>query len=95
MQGPVSVPIIYTNAANVELSLYDFKIILGVGNPEGLTPAAQVHMSPQHFKVLVKIMAENLRNYEELFGTINLEPNEDKVEELKRKGIVMVNKNDK
>lgn len=63
---------VYTNHAQVghtgEEFIVDFFTVM---NQSG-TLSARVVLSPSHFKRLIRAMEENLKKYEENFGTISL-----------------------
>ena len=73
--------IIYVNSALVQLGAFDFRISVGVA-PEDDKPDevirleehAQLIMSPQHAKALLRALANNVKKYEDEFGEINLMP---------------------
>lgn len=80
--------VIYTNAVNVSMSQFDF--VLDVCYRQGREVESQVKIvtSPQHYKALIHILTENLKRYEELFGPINLELNQETLNRLKDKGLI-------
>lgn len=83
--------IIYTNQIQLAIQPMDFTLLLNVTSPNGsVENQAVVYLSPQHAKALLHVLAENVRNYEELFGVINLEPNVDKMRELEARGVIRV-----
>jgi len=87
--------IFYTNQILLAIQPMDFTMLLNVTSPDGsVENQAMVYLSPQHAKGLLNVLAENVKNYEELFGVINLEPNVDKVRELESKGLIRVSKGD-
>lgn len=67
----------YSNIAQMEVSLFDFKILFGIKSDvtkEGFNPrdvSNVVIMSPQHAKALSKMLNDNIKKYEENFGPIN------------------------
>ena len=65
---------IYTNSISSEVNIYDICLVFGLRNEssEFGDPLARVYMSPQHAKVLSKILAQNIEVYEQKFGTIPL-----------------------
>jgi hypothetical protein len=67
---------IYANSANIEVSLWDFKLVFGelktVGNKQVIEQSVAVTMSPQHAKVLAGVLNENVKKYEEAIGEIKL-----------------------
>ena len=65
-------PIIYTNSVRISTSLHDLTLCLrlaGTDNPGGET-VGTVIMSPQHAKMLLALLAKNIRVYEDTFGRI-------------------------
>lgn len=65
----------YSNYVECAVSLYDFSLQFGLKLP-GLEdgqwlPVAHILMSPQHVKVLAKMLLENVEEYESRFGPIN------------------------
>jgi hypothetical protein len=83
--------IIYTNQIQMAIQSYDFTLMLNTIMPDGsIANHAMVYLSPQHAKGLLKILAENVQTYEELFGPINVEPDSNKVRELQEKGAIQI-----
>lgn len=83
-QSKDDLPIYYTNAARIRMSIFDISFEFGLNqaiiNPKTKkieakhSPTLNVIMSPQHFKELLKIMNNNLVAYEKEFGLINEPP---------------------
>ena len=73
-----SVPDFYCDSVSFEVNAYGFSLTLGksLASPEGQPPSmqglARAHMSPQHAKVLARLFVQNVKRYEEQFGTIDL-----------------------
>ncbi|MBI4491923.1 MAG: DUF3467 domain-containing protein [Chloroflexi bacterium] len=74
-----TVPDVYSDAVQFEVSVYGVTIEFGQGQkpPPGVKrvphrPRVRVHMSPQHAKVMAKIFVKNMRAYEEQIGKIPL-----------------------
>ena len=67
---------VYANSAQIETSVWDFKIIFGeiakVGSKLAIEQSVAVSMSPQHVKALLGVLGSNLREYEKRFGKINV-----------------------
>lgn len=90
--------IYYSNVAKVEAtSVNDIKIGFGIKkNPSAPVSNEDIDFwlltSPQHLKSIVILLTEQLRLYENLFGEINLTPNQQAMEELKEKYKVVENK---
>ncbi len=72
------IPDFYCDSVAFEVNAYGFTLALGKGQsqPEGQAPVmrqlARAHMSPQHAKVLARLLVMNVKRYEEQFGTIEL-----------------------
>ena len=69
----------YANSVQIRASVWDF--FLGFGTmtqtgPEEVTLEAKhgVYVSPQQAKALMRLLEQNLEQYERTFGTITLEP---------------------
>jgi hypothetical protein len=69
----------YANSVQIRLNLWDFFLMFGRVNQT--TPdEVQIHnfqgiyLSPQQAKALLKLMQQNVNQYEAAFGEINLEP---------------------
>ena len=70
----------YANSVQVRVSVWDFFLVFGtlqqpsereveVRNFQG------IYVSPQQAKALMKILEQNVINYEQAFGEIKLDPN--------------------
>jgi len=73
----------YSNAVSIAFSTYDFRLEFGQkapgSEPNSINPdelLGYITMSPQHFKAFVEAMNRTLKRYEEIFGPINLTPND-------------------
>ncbi len=66
------IPEVYANAAQANVSPYEFEVTLGLGssNYEGVRPVINMRMSPQFAKEFARILAENVKLYEEHYGVI-------------------------
>jgi hypothetical protein len=69
---------IYSNAANMEVTPWDFKIVFGElkrtdGKPV-IEQSVEITMSPQHAKALAGMLSTNVREYETQIGEIKLPP---------------------
>lgn len=84
------IPQYYSNNAMVNMSTFDFKIDFAIGSPDSFEMLAEVRMSPQHFKAFVGVLNQNLISYEQLFGMINLEPNNDNLQGMVQQGSIQV-----
>jgi hypothetical protein len=71
----------YANSVQVRLSLWDFFLIFGTIQPSASQANDEVtiqnfqgvYLSPQQAKALSSILAHNVAQYEQTFGTISLE----------------------
>ena len=74
------VPDTYADSVMFEVSVYGVTLEFGQSqkprpNVQGRVPhlpRVRVHMSPQHAKVMAKLLVKNMRQYEEQVGTIGL-----------------------
>jgi Protein of unknown function (DUF3467) len=69
----------YANSVQVRVSVWDFQLVFGLATSE--TPDQvtirnhqAVYLSPQQAKALWNVLGQNLAQYEQAFGTLNLEP---------------------
>lgn len=74
-----TVPDAYADSTRFEVSVYGITLEFGQTRPTPGVPGRQphiprvrVHMSPQHAKVVARLLAKNLRQYEAQVGTINV-----------------------
>lgn len=70
---------IYANSVQVRVSVWDFQLVFGQASsesPEQVTIRNQqaIFLSPQQAKALYNVLGQNLAQYEQAFGTLNLEP---------------------
>jgi hypothetical protein len=70
---------IYANSVQVRVSVWDFQLVFGLASsesPEQVTIRNNqaVFLSPQQAKALWNVLGQNLAQYEQAFGTLNLEP---------------------
>jgi hypothetical protein len=70
---------VYANSARITTNVWDFRFLFGEveeASPEILkvVEAVKVTMSPQHTKVFLRVLAQNVRKYEETFGEIKVPP---------------------
>jgi flagellar protein FlaG len=61
------------------VSVWDFQIVFGLASsetPEQVTirNSQAIFLSPQQAKALWNVLGQNLAQYEQAFGTLNLEP---------------------
>lgn len=69
----------YANSVQVRVSVWDFQLVFGRASseaPDQVTIANQqaIFLSPQQAKAMWNILGQNLAQYEQTFGVINLEP---------------------
>jgi len=69
----------YANSVQVRVSVWDFQLFFGLASseaPDEVTIRNQqaVYLSPQQAKALWNVLGQNLAQYEQAFGTLNLEP---------------------
>jgi hypothetical protein len=69
----------YANSVQVRVSVWDFQLVFGLASSEGpeqvnIRNSQAVFLSPQQAKALWNVLGQNLAQYEQAFGTLNLEP---------------------
>ena len=69
----------YANSVQVRVSVWDFQLVFGLATsetPEQVTIRNNqaIFLSPQQAKALWNVLGQNLAQYEQAFGTLNLEP---------------------
>jgi hypothetical protein len=69
----------YANSVQIRVSVWDFHLVFGQANsetPEQLTIQNHqgIFLSPQQAKALWNVLGQNLHQYEQAFGELNLEP---------------------
>ena len=69
----------YANSVQVRVSVWDFQLIFGLASSEApdqvtIRNHQATFLSPQQAKALWNILGQNLAQYEQAFGEINLEP---------------------
>jgi flagellar protein FlaG len=69
----------YANSVQVRVSVWDFQLIFGLAaseSPEQVTIRNHdaIFLSPQQAKALWNVLGQNLAQYEQAFGVLNLEP---------------------
>jgi hypothetical protein len=69
----------YANSVQVRVSVWDFQLVFGLASsetPEKVTIRnhSAIYLSPQQAKALWNVLGQNLAQYEQAFGTLNLEP---------------------
>jgi flagellar protein FlaG len=69
----------YANSVQVRVSVWDFMLVFGLASsesPEQVTIRNHqaIFLSPQQAKALWNVLGQNISQYEQAFGTLNLEP---------------------
>jgi hypothetical protein len=69
----------YANSVQVRVSVWDFQLVFGLASSEGpeqvtIRNNQLIYLSPQQAKALWNVLGQNLAQYEQAFGTLNLEP---------------------
>jgi len=69
----------YANSVQVRVSVWDFQLVFGLASsesPEQVTIKNHqaIFLSPQQAKALWNVLGQNLAQYEQAFGQLNLEP---------------------
>ena len=69
----------YANSVQVRVSVWDFQLVFGLASSESpdqvtIRNHQAIFMSPQQAKALWNVLGQNLAQYEQAFGTLNLEP---------------------
>jgi len=69
----------YANSVQVKMSVWDFQLVFGTMQQDApdhvnLMNFQGVYLSPQQAKALWNVLGQNLAQYEQAFGTLNLEP---------------------
>ncbi len=69
----------YANSVQVRVSVWDFQLTFGLASSE--TPDQvtirnhqAIFLSPQQAKALLNVLSQNIAQYEQAFGQLNLEP---------------------
>jgi hypothetical protein len=67
------------NSVQVRVSVWDFSLVFGLASsdsPDQVTIRNHdaIFLSPQQAKALWNVLGQNLSQYEQAFGTLNLEP---------------------
>lgn len=67
-------PDLYTNSVRFSVSTYEFLFTFGLKTEKEKEPKTllNIRMSPQHAKVMSKLLAKNVRAYEQQIGEINI-----------------------
>jgi flagellar protein FlaG len=69
----------YANSVQVKVSVWDFQLVFGLASsdaPDQVTIRNKqgIFLSPQQAKALWNVLGQNLAQYEQAFGALNLEP---------------------
>jgi len=69
----------YTNSVQVRVSVWDFQLTFGLATSESpdqvtIRNHQSIFLSPQQAKALWNVLGQNVAQYEQAFGTLNLEP---------------------
>ena len=69
----------YANSVQVRVSVWDVSLVFGLASsdsPDQVTIRNHqaIFLSPQQAKALWNVLGQNLSQYEQAFGTLNLEP---------------------
>jgi hypothetical protein len=67
----------YANSARITVNVWDFRLLLGEVEEATqellrVSEKVKITMSPQHAKVFSRVLAENVKKYEETFGEIKV-----------------------
>jgi flagellar protein FlaG len=69
----------YANSVQVRVSVWDFQLVFGLASsdsPDQVTIRNHqaIYLSPQQAKALMNVLGQNIAQYEQAFGNLNLEP---------------------
>jgi len=69
----------YANSVHIRVSVWDFQLAFGLASADAPDQVSIRHhtaifLSPQQAKALWNLLGQNLAQYEQAFGTLNLEP---------------------
>jgi selenocysteine-specific translation elongation factor len=69
----------YANSVQVRVSVWDFQLVFGLASSEtpeqvNIRNHQGIFLSPQQAKALWNVLGQNLAQYEQAFGVLNLEP---------------------
>jgi flagellar protein FlaG len=69
----------YANSVQVRMSVWDIQLIFGRASSEApdqvtISNHQSIFLSPQQAKALFNVLGQNLAQYEQAFGVLNLEP---------------------
>jgi flagellar protein FlaG len=69
----------YANSVQVRVSVWDFQLVFGLASSASPDQVSirnhqAIFLSPQQAKALWNVLGQNLAQYEQAFGVLNLEP---------------------
>jgi flagellar protein FlaG len=69
----------YANSVQVRVTVWDFQLVFGVASTESAEEVSirnfqGVFLSPQQAKAFWNVLGQNIAQYEQAFGSLNLEP---------------------
>jgi Protein of unknown function (DUF3467) len=69
----------YANSVQVRVSVWDFQLVFGLASSDSpeqvnIRNHQAIFLSPQQAKALWNVLGQNLAQYEQAFGALNLEP---------------------
>jgi len=69
----------YANSVQVRMSVWDFQLVFGLASSESpdqvtIRNHQAIFLSPQQAKALCNMLGQHIAQYEQAFGTLNLEP---------------------
>ena len=69
----------YANSVQVRVSVWDFQLTFGLASSESpdqvtIRNHQAIFLSPQQAKALLNVLSQNIAQYEQAFGQLNLEP---------------------
>ncbi len=69
----------YANSVQVRVSVWDFQLVFGLASSESpdqvtIRNHQAIYLSPQQAKALLNVLGQNIAQYEQAFGTLTLEP---------------------
>ncbi len=80
----------YNRTLSVEIGMshFDFSLDMNYQDSNSSVNDMRVVMSPQHYKSMIRVMINNLNKYEELFGPIPMEINQNVFTRMKGQGMI-------
>ena len=69
----------YANSVHIRVSVWDFQLSFGLASSDSpdqvsIRNHTAIFLSPQQAKALFNLLGQNLAQYEQAFGALNLEP---------------------